>query len=86
MTTTTKISNGPPIGPRNITNGIDRHAKDRQGRYNNMDDSMGNGQDSTYLVKMDKETKAMDKYIIVGMVVLFLYGLLTGFGDGQEPH
>ena len=51
-----------------------------------MDDSMGNGQDSTYLVKMDKETKAMDKYIIVGMVVLFLYGLLTGFGDGQEPQ
>ena len=34
--------------------------------------------------EMGKETEIMDEYIVVGVVVLFLYGLLTGFDDGTS--
>lgn len=34
--------------------------------------------------EMGKETEIMDEYIVVGMVILLIYGLLTGFDDGTS--
>ena len=40
--------------------------------------------------EVDKETKIMDQYIEtivgIGMVVLLIYGLLTGWDDGTSPQ